>query len=257
MEADFVAASRQVTFDDALDGLPVFLPYPLLEAREVYVLLQGVDEAERGLYLGGPAEEPLLIVGDESVEYFLEFRAITGGVKGKSRKGGDGLAEQARIEPGKTGCNLGLAAAAAFEQFGIPDKDVVPAFHLSQLAQGIVEHPLEGLRIGFLDGGRDDEALSRLHLHRQDARNQQVLHAVETAAVLVGVGDAVVPARVVAVGERTAELKIELRTGTVEPVGHSGRNLHIGSVGLVVTGGEGVHVPECKERLQLESQLGR
>ena len=97
MEADFVAASRQVTFDDALDGLPVFLPYPLLEAREVYVLLQGVDEAERGLYLGGPAEEPLLIVGDESVEYFLEFRAITGGVKGKSRKGGDGLAEQARI----------------------------------------------------------------------------------------------------------------------------------------------------------------
>ena len=83
------------------------------------VLLENVSYHKRRLDLSGLVIETLLIVGDEIVEDFLEFLRSCTGVEGKSRKRGDGLAEEACLKPGKSRINLLVSVTVDYEQVSI------------------------------------------------------------------------------------------------------------------------------------------
>ena len=83
------------------------------------VLLENVGYHKRRLDLGGLVIETLLIVSDEIVEDFLKLLRSGTGVEGKSRKRGDGLAEEACLKPGKSRINLLVSVTVDYEQVSI------------------------------------------------------------------------------------------------------------------------------------------
>ena len=110
----------------------------------------------------------------------------------------------------------------------------------------------------LLDGGGEDDGLARFEARLEPAGNQQVFAAVVAAAILVGIGHALVPVRVLHEdGALVAHLHAQVGETLVHAVGHAARDLLPGGVRLGILLREGVDVAERQERTQLEHDRGR
>ena len=109
------------------------------------VLLENVGYHKRRLDLSGLVIETILIVGDEIVENFLEFLRSCTCVEGKSRKRGDGLAEETGLKPGESCINLLVSVAVHYEQVRVVFEQVGVGSDASLALDHAVEFPCKSL----------------------------------------------------------------------------------------------------------------
>ena len=181
MHCDFLSSARGIAFDDALEGLAVFLPYVLFLAAETDVLLECLCKSERSLALSGPVEKTLLLVCDEGVELI----AVAVGIECKSREGNDGFTKETCLKPRESGIDLSSVSVVALEHLGIVDEKVVIVLDHVHLLECVSELSLETARVDFIDRSREYHCLARFHLEGECSRNEEVLTAVESTTVLV------------------------------------------------------------------------
>ena len=254
MHGHFLAVARQVALEDALQGLAVLGPDVLLVVGVGDVLLEGDGHEERGLHLRGAVEQALGLVGDEVVQDLLEFLRVVLPVEGEAGEGIEGLAEEAGEEPGITGDDLLLAAAVTDQQVRLADELVVERGDGSDLAHHALELALEaGLRDGAVGIGGEDHGLAALQLQLEGAGDEEVLAAVEAAAHLVGIGDAVVPAGSLVELARAAHLEVQVRESFVEVEGNAAFDLLRRGAGVAVLLRQVMDPAEGEERLELEA----
>ena len=109
------------------------------------------------------------------------------------------------------------------------------------------------LELLLLDGGGEDQRLTRFEARLEPAGDQQVLAAVVAAAVLVGVRHALVPVGVLREGGAlVAHLHAQVGETLVQAVGHAARNLLAGGVGLGILLRQVMDVAERQIGTELE-----
>ena len=140
-------------------------------------------------------EQALLVVFDEVVEYLLEVFGMAG-EKGQAGQGDKSLAKEPRVHPGIAGIDFLATVVAGDESVGAGQKRVVAVdlFVLELVLRVIVF--LEVLGVVFCSGGRDYYGLACLKVDAEYARRKEIFFAVESTAVFVGIGYAVIPYRV-------------------------------------------------------------
>ncbi len=215
------------------------------------VLLQGNGQEKRSLYLRGSAGETLLVGGNEVIQDFFKFLRVVLSVEGEARQGNQRFSQQARIQPAIT-CHDALDTAIfADEGIGLTDQLVVEGIDGADFVHHGGEAALEAGGIHRLSGsGAHHQGVSAVEVYLEGAGDQKIFPAVEAAAHLVRIGNALVPDRVgLERRGRCAQLQVQFRKVFVEA--ESGTVLD----GFEIRFGGGVfsrqamHVAEGQERL--------
>ena len=258
MHGHFLAVTRQVALEDALQGLAVLGPDVLFVVGVGDVLLEGDRHEERGLHLRGAMEQALRLVGDEVVQDLLELLRVVLAVQGQAGEGVEGLAEEAGEEPGITGDDLFLAVGVADQEVRLADELVMERGDGADLAHHALEPPLEaGLRDGGVGIGGEDHGIAAAQHQVEGTGDEEVLAAVETAAHLVGIGHAVVPAGSLVEFARAAHLEVQVRESFVEIEGNAAIDLLRRRAGLFILPCQVMDPAEGQEGLELEPDGGR
>ena len=146
----------------------------------------------------------------------------------------------------------------ADQRIGAADELLAVVGDLGSLLVEVAELALERNGIGFNRSGGENDGIAFLHAKLEGAGDEKVLPAVEAAAVLVGVGYALIPVRHVLVnGGFVADLEVKVREIGIHSERYSAGNGGVADVRHGILARERVDVAEGKERLQLELYLGR
>ena len=253
MHGNLFAHSGHIAFEYALYGFSVFLPHCLGIRPEGDVVLKVGREVEGRLNLGGAAKEPVLLVGDEVVQHFFEGGGVAVGVEGEARKGYEGFAKQAGVEPGETCSDLLAVVVVADEEICPVEKLVAVAPDCRDVRESLLVGGFEALGILFVLGCRHGDGRARLEVAHEAAGRQEVFAAVESAAVLVGVGYSLVPDRVMIEFEALG-IALEHQVWETFIEAEGGASLHRGETGAgsIVLVSERVDAAERQEGTQLE-----
>ena len=146
----------------------------------------------------------------------------------------------------------------ADEGIALADQLVVEGGDGADLVHRGGELALEAGGVHRLSGRcAEHQRVAGLELRLEGAGHPEVFAAVEAAAHLVRIGDALVPVR--SVLERTgrgAQLQVQVREARIHVEGGAVLYGLIVRAGLVVFSGEGMEVTESQERLELQLHLG-
>ena len=253
MHSHFLAPPGQIAVQYHLDDAAVLFPDLGRFGAPVDVALQSDHEVQGGLHLGRTDREALLLGRYQVVQNLLEESGTAGAVEGKPRKGDKRLAQQTGLEPGQAGVDHSHPVVPGNEPVGAAPQLLAIVVNHRKLGFVAVEAAFELGGILFSDGCGEHHRTARGKPHTEQARGKQVFGAVETAAVLVGVGDAVVPAgKIFPLGLGIAELEVEVGEIGIHTERHSSGDVLAGGVGLGVLRGKGVGVAERQERLEDE-----
>ena len=258
MHCDLAPASGQVALQDTPDNHSILLPYLRGRSPEHDVVLQHGSEQQRRLHLGGAPEQAFLFVGNEIVEDLFEGLRVAVGVEGESRQGDERLTQEPGVHPGEAGGDALAAVMIADEQVGPACEQVAVVGYGGSLGHHRIEAALERGRVLFLERSGKHDRFSRLHRPFEISRHEKIFPAVESAAVFVGIGHAVIPLGIVVVqhaGVRGLEHQVREAAVHAElgPVPYRRVTL----VGAVIAVGECMDVAEGEERFQAHGRLGR
>ena len=251
LHRDFAALARQIALEDSADYYAVLFPHGLLVGPVGYVLLQVTGHQKRSLDLGGAAEQPLLLVGYQVVEYLLEQLAVIEPVEREPRKRNQSLAQQPGIEPRIARVDFLAVVVVGYQGVGAAAQLVPVARYLTFGLDPGGELALEGRRFLLPLRSREDHRCSGLERQFEPSGDQQVLHAVIPAPALVGIGDVVVPARrahETSLG--IAQLEVEVGEVGIHPERHAVLYLRTVDVSGVVLVRQVMDVAESQERLE-------
>ena len=258
MKGHFFATAGSVTFHHPHHRGAIFLPDPAGIGAAFDVLLQAVGQAQRGLHLGSPAEEAFLLVLNQVVQDFFEGGLVIAGIEGQAGQGVQGLAQEACRHPGEAGGNLLAAMAFAYQQVGPAHQLVMVAFHVLHLGLIGRETALQLGMFHLVHRSGKDQGISRFQLRLERAGDEEVLFAVEAAAVFVGIGNALVPAGTAVEGcRRIAHLQVQVREARIQAERHAPVAFIGLGPGICVLLRQGMQVAEGQERLQFQHHRGR
>ncbi len=151
-----------------------------------------------------------------------------------------------------------MSAPVLFQQVGAVHELLVAGGDLRGLRHVRVKSSFQAGRYGQPHRSGEHDGVTRLHPGLEMSGNIEILLAGESAAVFIGIGHALVPARGRHEGNLLrVELHVQVREALVKVEGHSARNLPSFRTRVGVLVGQGVDVPERKERSEQQLHLPR
>ena len=254
----FSPPAGQIALKDTFDHRSVLLPDHLGIGPELDILPQGACYAERSLHLGGPVEQSFLFVGDQVVQDFLECLEIASGEQGHSRESLDGLPQEAGIHPGEACIDPLVPSPVLNEQVGTMEQLVMIGSYARHLRKDGVKMSLQLRGGNFSDRSREYDGVTFLEVDFEMTGDIKVLAAVESAPVLVGIGDTLVPAGSGREFDLLGiELDVQVREAVVQVPGHSVPDLPALGTGIGILLGQGMDIPESQERSEQQPDLRR
>ena len=148
--------------------------------------------------------------------------------------------------------------AFAYQQVGPAHQLVMVAFHVLHLGLIGRETALQLGMLHLVHRGGENQRFSRFQPCLERAGDEEVLFAVEAAAVFVGIGNALVPAGTAVEGcRRIAHLQVQVREARIQAERHAPVAFIGLGPGICVLLRQGMQVAEGQERLQFQHHRGR